>query len=343
MGLMTRIFHSFAILMCLMSFNAYGQTQKKDVKKNIEDAKAKVKEADKSIDDAKAKTKDAKKKLEEVEPDIPMVDEDGNPIGASDLPSDLESETKAKNIARPTVEIKHSRYPIEKLYRPLTLLHKMFEVTYDLPVFFDSFSANNILALRYGYSDVLQFGFEYNVGQVDSDGFSFGKAFSLETRYRLKDWISVQAGLPVHIDPLATALTLGVPMQFNFVDAWRFEFGEDLISIKTNGFIPSLESVGANDASAIEDASNTITARALINLSGHVFYQWKRNQVIEGHFGVIRSVDGSSRTPDNPVFLHLGFMHSFSRLFDLRVLVGANRLDDPTETFFVRGQLAKRF
>ena len=327
---MIRTLQCCLALLLLVSFNAFGE--KKSAKDDVIKNTAKTKE--KTVEKAKA--------IQEKEAELPLTDEDGNPIGASDLPSDLEQDSN-NGSPRPIEIEQKKQYPIEKVNRPLTLFHGMAEISYDLPVFLDTFSANNILAFKYGYSDALQLGLTYNVGQFDSDGFDVGRAFALDARYTLKKWVAAQVTVPIHVDPFAVALKLGAPMQFSFYDTWRFEFGEDLLSIKINDFIPRLESVSVNQASAFASATNTISARAVLDVSGHVFYQWKRNQVIEGHFGFLRSLDGTDTTTDEPVFLHLGFAHSLSNLFDLKALAGINRLDDPVETFFVQGHIAKRF
>ena len=293
---------------------------------------------------AQKKTKETSSATEPSEPSFSPTDDDGNPIGSADSPSNIVPKTP---VVKPRLSkkavTKENSYPIEKIYRPLTLPKSMTEISFAMPLFVDPFMVNGVLSANVGIRSNMQVGLVYNVGGVTTDDFETGKAFGVEGRYKVYEWLSGQLRIPINTNPFASALTLGAPMQFNFFDTLRFEFAEDLVSIKMNKFIPSLQNAATNAANAAAQASNTISARIQVNVSGHVFYQWRRNQVIEGHFGIIKSFDGTTGTTDDPVFLHLGFMHSFSNSFDLSALAGSDRLDDPLSTLFIQGALALRF
>jgi len=64
-----------------------------------------------------------------------------------------------------------------------------------------------------------------------------GKAVGLDVTVLMQEWIGLKIGVPVYIDPVAIALTLGAPMKFRFGDG-KLALGglDDLVNIRIYRF-----------------------------------------------------------------------------------------------------------
>lgn len=303
------------------------------------------------VDDALADgADDASETLaEEVEDASPMqqYDAEGNPIGSSDNPTAIGGgiePPKASGAIMPLRDPRHkANYPISKVDRPILLPRGMAELRLDVPVVVNPIQASGVLSAFYSVNDNLQLGLRYGLGAYTENGFTAGKSFGLDARYRLTDWGAAQIAIPISADPFAMGITLGVPMQFSFFDTLRLEFGSDLLSIKTVKFVPDVANAANTAALVAANETNNVSARAELHLVLNAFYQLNDHQVVEGRFGTTQFIGlPSGNSQGNPVQLSFGFMHSTSQKLDLGVRTGFNELANAADTFFVSGYAAYR-
>jgi len=224
-----------------------------------------------------------------------------------DAPKTSEEATRIVPVAPP--KAKRTGYPIEEIYRPITLPQNMSEVTLDLHAAVSTFTASGVLRARYGITRRAQLGLTYlwggiyaakNFGSV-AGGTKFhpGKAVGLDLTVLLQDWIGVRVGVPVYIDPVAVSLQLGVPLQFEFFDKIQIGGLDDLVGIKLAKFVPSYnqESDNAVAAAGTDDNGNhTIQSAGYVNIGGYAVYQHKPNMAFLLRAGVRLDDFSSTRT-----------------------------------------------
>ena len=256
---------------------------------------------------------------------LPLIDdsEDGTPGGAEENPDDP-SAISTRNDGKKVVAASAPTYPLEYNSRPLSILAGMSEVSIEIPVNVDPFSAAGLLQARYGVSDIIEVGLRYGLGALDEDGFTTGKSLAVDATYVIKDYLGVRLSVPILLDPFALGITLGAPMQFNF-GKLRFALGHDLLSIKVEKFVPDVGNALATAGLVAAHSSNTTMPAGDIRVLARVSYQHKPNMAFGGESGLIAS---DFSTDDAGVPLHFFMVYSSSNKIDLGGRVGFGNLDN---------------
>jgi hypothetical protein len=244
----------------------------------------------------------------------------------------------AKEAADAAAKKKHDEYPIELIFRPLTLPAAMSQVSFEYPVNIDPFSASGVLRAEYGVTDKIQVGLRYGIGSLTEDGFTEGKAVAVDGRYLLHDIVALQVSLPVLLDPVATGIVIGAPFRWQFGKFALFG-GHDFLSIKFKRFVPSVDDALADSALVAADSTGTTLPDGAIKVLLGMHYQHSERLVITGDIGYVAQ-DFSST--DAGVPLRVSLMHSFSRKLDLGGRIGFGNLDDAQGTFGISAFVALR-
>ena len=251
---------------------------------------------------------------EEENPDGPRIDLVGEPA--------------------PVVTAKKRRptgYPQEVIFRPLTLLKGMGQAAIDYRFNVSPFSGNGVIDLDYGVTQMIQLGIRYGVGTLHKDGYEPGKTFSIDTEVTIEDWIAAQLSIPILADPFAVAVTLGAPMRFIFFEKLRLELGRDLITFRTNKFVPQIDNALATAALAADDDVGTALDDGAIRLIGTLIYQYTPKIAAELRTGVI--MNDFSLKSDSPKPFELGVTYAYTRVIDLGGQIGVADLGDTGDTF----------
>lgn len=244
-----------------------------------------------------------------------------------DLLPDFDAKPPKKT--EPTADLEPD-YPREVVARPLILHAGMTQVTFDTLSNVDDFFVTSLLEARHSVNPRVQIGLGYNPGAVDGDGFTPGKAFSVEARYLITDWLVAQAKIPVFVDPFSLGVTVGAPMKFRFGDKLAFILGQDLISVKLVRFVAAVEDPLFNDGQVAADDVNTTLDAGELRFLGGVIYQYSPELAITAESGILAK-DFSNTDAGVPLLATLTYASS-SKL-DLGARVGFRNLDDATGTF----------
>jgi hypothetical protein len=252
-------------------------------------------------------------------PDAPRIpDEDGGPA----VPA---------KAARP------AGYPVEEIYRPLTLPRNMSEVALSPHLTVNPLNSNAELRARYGVTRQWQLGLTYDIGGVykkptptGKTGFNAGKAVGPDVTVLVQNFIAIKVGLPIYLDPVAVGLTLAAPIKFTFFDKLAIGGLDDLLEIRLHKFMPSFGSQLENDVNAGYIANNTVTSKGALRFSGYVTYQYEPRLALFGRLSVInRNFDSIQ----NDVLLVGGLQYSPRRYVDVGASVGWQDLTVPSQTF----------
>jgi hypothetical protein len=273
---------------------------------------------------------------------LQTYDEGGEELGTSENPDapktdwDKRTEVAVETTAAP---ITRETYPIERIYRPIVLPRGMLEAGFETPITLgDLNSVSGLLRASYSVDGKLQLGLRYGTGSLTEVDNYAGKAISIDVEYAIFPWLAAQIALPINFDPYAQGLTLGVPMQWTFVDRFRIEVGRDLVSFKLYRFLPSAALAWENEFQAAADAVNTATSDGELNLGGRFIYQFKPNLAGDARYN-IRYVD--FQQDGVPHELSVGATYSTSNRLDVAARVGFADLADATDNFIA--QLAVAF
>ncbi|MEM9489779.1 MAG: hypothetical protein AAGC55_11575 [Myxococcota bacterium] len=230
-------------------------------------------------------------------------------------------------------------YPIEEALRPITLAEGMSEITIDVLSNVDAYFSTALIEARYGITRQAQLGLGYGPGAVDSDGFTAGKAVSIDVHYLLADWLAVQVELPILLDPFSMGLTLGAPLRFRFGERFALIGGHDLVHIALRRFVPAVGDPLFNEAQVAIDEVDTILDSGELRLLGGAIYQLKPNLALLAELGLLAR---DFAITDAGVPLLATLTYSVSNKFDLGARIGFRDLGDADETFGATLQLALR-
>ncbi len=229
---------------------------------------------------------------------------------------------------------KTSGYPIEEVFRPITLPANMSEISLGAIVPVDPFIPTATLRARYGITRQVQLGLTYVLaGVYDDPGTAQaktsvhpGKAVGLDVTVLVQDWIGIRVGVPVYIDPVAFALQLGAPMKFRFADG-KLALGglDDLLTIRLYEFPPSLTSELSNATGADNADNNSIQSKGNFRVSAYAVYQQSPKTALIGRVGLTledfsgtRSAGGGGST----TFIRAGIQHSPKKFLDVGFSLG---------------------
>lgn len=281
-------------------------------------------------------------------PDAPSLDPDGtdeNPDGAV-LPGAGGGDAKAATTSADGPAIDATGYPVEEILRPITLPEFKSELQLRTGFTFNPEVNNSVLRGRFGVTRQVQLGLTYNIGGLyDDDGagpkkttFNPGKSIGVDAVVLVADWVAVQVGVPVYLDPVAVGLTLGAPVKFRITKNFAIGGLHDLVDFKLKGFVPSLDNEGVNEVNAALVNTNSSTDGGNIRVQGYGTYQHTPKLAITGEFGV-RMADFSGDDAAYP--LHFTAQYSPSSAFDIAGTLGFERLDEASSTFgaFVTARL----
>jgi len=275
----------------------------------------------------------------ELEDDPPPDDMEGTAENP-DAPR-LGDDTAAARVKVPVG--KRTGYPLEEVLRPITLPEITSEVGLNAGFVADPTDLELGLRARYGITRQWQLGLTYLIGGVYEDAaamstkFNTGKAFGLDVTYLAQDFIAAHVTVPVYVDPVAVAITLGAPLKYRFAnDKIAIVALDDLLDIKIATFIPSLTNEQLNEARVASDMTGTVQAQALIHLRAGVQVQLQPKLMVGGQFvqTIPAGGDSSGGNPgagviDESKTLLEGFGQlSPSPRFDVWGRIGWGALDD---------------
>ncbi len=267
---------------------------------------------------------------DEFEPeDIDALPED-NPEGSGENPNLIPEFGEERPVAKKVVPIGDLPYPKELALRPLVLKAGMSQVSFDLLTNVDDFFVTGLAEARYGATHELQIALAYGIGAVSSDGFTAGKALSIEAQYAIAPWIAAQLEIPFLLDPFSLGLTIGAPMKFRFGQRLAFTLGQDLLNFKIKRFVPIVGDPLANQALADQDAVNTELDDGELRLLGGVIYQYSPELALFGEIGILAQDFGLT---DAGVPLLVTVTYSSTYQLDLGARIGFRNLDNASENF----------
>jgi hypothetical protein len=245
----------------------------------------------------------------------------------------------------PTVVSRPKGYPIEEVWRPLTLPRLMTEVSLDTGNTFSPFVNGFTLRAHFGVTSKVQIGITYNIGGIYDDGrgtttFNTGKAVDINGRVQLRPWVAAQLSVPMYLQPFAASVTLGAPMKFRFSEQYALVVAEDVIDIRLSKFVPSLTNEAANEGNVSNVDTNTRTDQGNFRFSARGIYQYKRNVAFTGRFAVTL-IDFS--TLRLGYLLKAGGQVTVKKGVDLSATLGFENLDDASHSFGLQLGAALRF
>ncbi|MEZ4359685.1 MAG: hypothetical protein R3B48_05850 [Kofleriaceae bacterium] len=266
------------------------------------------------------------------EPPAPPTDLDG---ADEDPEAPEEFDAPPPPVAKAQPKRRPEGYPIEEVWRPLTLPRLVTEVSLDTRFTFGPFVNGIALRGRFGITPQVQVGLAYNIGGIYDDGnrstaFNTGKAVALTGAYQVKEWIAAQIAVPIYLEPFAASVTLGAPMKFRFAGRYALVLAEDLIDLRLTKFVPSLTSEKENEANAANIANNTTTLRGAFRFSGAGVYQHKPDLAFIGRLAV-SIVDFDSQKLG--YLLKVGAQKTLRKTIDLSATMGFDDLGNADETF----------
>jgi len=289
--------------------------------------------------------------------DAPAVpfDEEGSPSGAEENP-DAPQLGKVLGPKQP----KHvDHVSMRKLVsRPLTLPGNTFQlglrggfgplsekIAYAYPGNDELVRLGAVVSASYGITDQIQVGINYGTGTlgkaknpITDEGdtsYEVGKTIEVEARYRIEKWVAAQIRVPINVDPVNAALTLGAPMKFRFGDKLALFVFEDFLTFKFNDFVPMTDDAVANAAAATATESNTQLPDGDITVKGGVIYQMSEKAAFKGTFGIVAPDFSLDNDPGVPLVGEL--FYSMSEKLDLYCSAGIYSLADAGTTLHAGG------
>ena len=286
-------------------------------------------------DPEKEKKEGDKPPEEEFDPSL-MDDVDGeNPDNPDiDLVGDKQKVVVQKKKPRVRGPSKVG-YPMAVGHRPITLKKGLVEPIFQYRVNASPFLGEGLIGGRYGITDQIQAGLRYGIGAFGSDleGYEAGRVVSLDFEYLIQPWVAGQLSLPILFDPFAVGITLGAPMKFIFFDKLTLQFFRDLVSFRTNRFVPSVESAVETATLIALDESNTGLPDGEINIEASALYQQSEKMAFELRAG-LRALDFALES-DSPRLFDLGFYYTHKAELDFGGRLGFADLGQASDTFNV--------
>lgn len=289
--------------------------------------------ADPADKDKKADDKDKKPPEEEFDPSLMDDPEGENPNDPDiDLVGDQQTPPPKKRVPPKVRAPSTVGYPMMVGHRPITLKKYMVEPIVQYGVVVDPFIAEGVIGGRFGVTDQIQAGLRYGFGSVgdDLDGYEVGKVVSLDFEYLIQPWVAGQLSVPILFDPISVGVVLGAPMKFIFFEKLTLQFFRDLVSFRTNRFVPDVESAAATAALIAFDATDTNTPDGAINVQGSALYQQSEKLAFELRAG-LNAIDFELNS-DSPKLFDLGAYYTHSAELDFGGRIGFRDLSD-TGTF----------
>ena len=263
------------------------------------------------------------------DPNSTTVEMGEGPLGAGENPDAVPEFGVVKK--GPGKSRKIIGYPVQVALRPLALIEGMFEFTATLPGYVESTQLQTHVTAAYGITNRVQIGVGYGPGTANTDdGFTVGKAFNIEGRYLIFDWLAAQLSVPMYADPFAIGTTIGAPMRFLLGDKAAIVFGQDLLNIRIFRIFPSVFDALGNDAMIAAESTGQILSRGELRLIGGVVYQLKPNLAIMGESGVVAF---DFALTDSGVPLRVKLTYSPKDFVDLSARMGFDNLDEANKTF----------
>lgn len=233
-----------------------------------------------------------------------------------------------------TAKPRPAGYPMEEVWRPLTLPRFMTEVALDTRLVFNDTRNGSALRARFGVTPKVQVGLVYNIGGVYDDGsgtaFNTGKAVALQGTYQIKEWLAAQITTPMYLEPFAASVTLGAPMKFRFGEKYALVLAEDVIDIRITEFVPSLTSEAANEVNVTYVDTNTRTIEGNFRFQGVGIYQHKPDLAFTARLAVT-IIDFDSQSLG--YLLRVGAQKTMMKSLDVTATMGFDDLGDADETF----------
>ncbi len=260
-------------------------------------------------------------------------------------PSDMEGTSENPDAPidydapRPTVvQVRKPRpegYPIEEVWRPLTLPRFMTEVALDTRFNISPFINGQTLRARFGVTPEIQVGLLYNIGGIYEDGtrdtaFNTGKAVGVAGTYKVREWIAAQVVVPVYLEPFAASINLAAPMKFRFGERYALVIADEVVEIRLTKFVPSLTSEQLNEVNVSNENTNTRTDEGTFKFSGMGIFQYKPDVALFGRVAV-SIVDFDSQRLG--YMLKVGGQMTVIRSLDLSAQLGFDDLGDADNTF----------
>lgn len=235
---------------------------------------------------------------------------------------------------------KKSGYPIEEVFRPITLPANMSEIGIAPHAQVSPYAGADALRARYGITRQVQLGLTYLLAGIFADknfvaGSSAGtkvhpgKAVGLDVTILVQNWIGIKVGVPVYIDPVAVGLNLGAPLKFVFGEKFALGGLDDLLSIRLSKFAPSFYQEATNVQNAKLVENNSVLSKGFLRFSAYGVYQHKPQLAIIGRLGVTMN-DFSTTKSDGGggliTFLRAGFQYTVKKRVDLGFSLGFDDL-----------------
>jgi hypothetical protein len=266
--------------------------------------------------------------LPEDPPPADMEGVDENP----DAPVDYDAPPPTVVVEAPQ---RPEGYPLEEVWRPLTLPRFMTEVALDLRFNVNPFINGQTLRARFGVTPEIQVGLQYNIGGIYEDGtrdmaFNTGKAVALAGAYKIREWIAAQLVVPMYLEPFAASINLSAPMKFRFGGRYALLIAEDLIDIRVAKFVPSMTSEAANEVNVSNENTNTRTDAGNFRFQGAGIFQYKPDLALIGRVAVTIIDFDSQRLG---YMVKVGGQMTVLKSLDLSANLGFDDLGDADNTF----------
>jgi hypothetical protein len=279
--------------------------------------------------------------MTEDTPPSDMNGTDENP----DNPHALGGEQKV--AVKTTAPEKPVGYPTEEVLRPITLLQNMSEVSISTHAQVGDgssipYAGAAALRARYGITSKVQLGFTYVFAGIYPDpavttqysyGVHSGKVLGFDLAVMLQDWLAVQAGVPVYLDPIAVSFVAGAPIKFHFGDKVAVGGLDDLLNIKISKFAPNFYQEYYNAVGAQSVSTNTVTPDGYLRISAFAVYQAKPNLAWIGRAGIQStlgtgggSTAGTTMTGGTQTFLRAGLQFTPRPFLDVGGYLGFDDL-----------------
>lgn len=226
-------------------------------------------------------------------------------------------------------------YPLEEVWRPLTLPRFMTEVALDTRFNVSPFINGQTLRARFGVTPEVQVGLLYNIGGIYKDGtrdtaFNTGKAVGVAGAYKIREWLAAQVVVPVYLEPFAASINLAAPMKFRFGDRYALVIADEVVEIRLTKFVPSLISEQLNEVNVSNENTNTRTDAGTFKFSGMGIFQYKPDTALFGRVAV-SIIDFDSQRLG--YMLKVGGQMTVMKSLDLSAQMGFDDLGNADNTF----------
>jgi len=219
------------------------------------------------------------------------------------------------------------------------------KIAYSYPGNDELVRAGGTVRVAYGITDDVEIGLRYGTGTLGTIGdagarYEPGKTVALEARYRLRDWVALRAAVPIHVDPVAAALTLGAPIKLHLTDNLALVMLENVVTVVLDEFVPFPDDEVSNGAAAAARTSGTILADGDITLEGRVIYQVSDTTAVAATLGVVAQDFSMEKDPGMPLLGSV--MRSVTPSLDLFARAGFFNLADATTTVHIGAGIVLR-